>query len=84
MPSVVIASTSKTMQKVRGVPLVVDASTSKTQQEDTGLCTSATNNSRPQQHRRLNSISKRNHNVPYVSYFKCLEAVSLEKTYKVL
>ena len=27
MPSVVTASTSKTMQEVRGVPLVVDAST---------------------------------------------------------
>ena len=46
--SVVIASTSKTMQEVRGVPLVVDASTSKTMQEDTH--TSAMNDSRPQEH----------------------------------
>ena len=61
MPSVVTASTSKTMQKVRGVPPVVDASTSKTQQEDTGLSrTSATNDPRSQQHRRPTSISKCN------------------------
>ena len=41
------------------MPLVVDASTSKTQQEDTGLsCTSTTNDSRSQQHRKPNSTSK--------------------------
>ena len=37
VPSVVNASTSKTMQEARGVPLVVDARTSKTQPEDTGF-----------------------------------------------
>ena len=61
MPSVVTASTSKTIQEVRGVPFVVDASTSKTQQEDTGLsCTNTTNDPKSQQHRRPNSISKCN------------------------
>ena len=61
VPSVVTASTSKTIQKVRGVPPVVDASTSKTQKEDTGLsCTSATNDPRSQRHQRPTSISKCN------------------------
>ena len=61
VPSVVTASTSKTMQEVRGVPLVVDASTSKTKQKDAGLsCTNTTNDPRSQQHRRPNSISKYN------------------------
>ena len=46
MLSVVIGSTSKTMQECRSMPLV-DASTFKIQQEDTGLsCTSAMNDPR--------------------------------------
>ena len=50
VPTVVTASTSKTMQEVRGVPLVVDASTLKTQPEDTGLsCTNTMNDPRSQQ-----------------------------------
>ena len=86
---VVIASTSKTMQEVRGVPLVVDASTSKTQQEDTGLsCTNATNDPRSQQHRKPNSISKCNRkNCLTCPIFKpdmMFRSSVIGKTYKVI
>ena len=88
VPSVVIASTSKTMQEVRGVPLVVDASTSKTQQEDTGLsCTSATNDpdlSSIEDRTALANVTARIAlHALFLSLTQCLEAVSPEKRTKL-
>ena len=85
MPSVVIASTPKTMQEVRGVPLVVDASTSKTQQEDTGLsCTNATNDPRSQQHRKPNSNRKNCLTCPIFKPDMMFRSSVTRKTYKVI
>ena len=85
LPSVVTASTSKTVLEVRGAYVsLVDAGTSVTQEEDTGLSrASATNNSRPKQHRRSNSICKFNCNyclvnMSYLSLTWCLDIVLLE------